>query len=361
MKGAHRFSCLAQEILAMTKAREHTCLQLYVAVTFIHAWQDPPAQVIDMYESAYKVGMESGDFENALLSEITSYGHAFVTGHSHGDLEMKYLSGLKKLRLYNIKSVYPFAEEFQLPLQYLRGTAEKDFDLTLLSDDRPTGTVDNVSEHFRLVLRYSGRLQLAVYFNEDDLALQSIQGLDLVIASSDISFYIQSVRLCFCSLGYSTLYRNRRKRSYLNKSKRCLRQLQRIRRIRGTVCWHRCMLMEAHLEAATGRESTSIPLAFDRAIKAASHGGYDHDAGLGSQLAAEYCLSVMQRLHKDSISFTTMDTLLRRYLQQARALYQSWGAIALVNHLEKKHRSFLSDAAINPKGANLDLDDRRAV
>jgi len=40
------------------------------------------------------------------------------------------------------------------------------------------------------------------------------------------------------------------------------------------------MLMEVQLEASAGRESTSIPLAFDRAIEAASQGGFDHDAAL---------------------------------------------------------------------------------
>jgi len=104
--------------------------------------------------------------------------------------------------------------------------------------------------------------------------------------------------------------------------------------------------MEAHLEAVTGREPTSIALAFDRAIEAASHSGYDHDAALGSQLAAEYCLSVMQRIHKDSILFPTTDMLFCRYLQQARALYESWGATALINQLEKKQRSLLSDAVV---------------
>jgi len=190
----------------MTKAREHTCAQVYVATTFIHAWQDPPTQVIDLYEGAHKVGMESGDFETALLSEMSGYAHAFVAGYSLADLEKKYLSVIKKLRFYNIKSIYAFAEEHLLPIQYLRGTAEKDFDPALLSKYGPTGTVDNDSEHFRLIYGYIGRLHLAAYFDEEDLALQSIQGLDLVTTSADASFYIQSVGLCFSSLVYSTLY-----------------------------------------------------------------------------------------------------------------------------------------------------------
>jgi len=100
--------------------------------------------------------------------------------------------------------------------------------------------------------------------------------------------------------------------------------------------------MEVHLEAVKGGQMTSIALAFDRAIEAASHCGHDHDAALGLQLAAEYCWSVMQRVQKDSKQYTTMDNLLRRYLQQAIDLYQSRGAFALIDHLESKRRSLLN-------------------
>jgi len=78
--------------------------------------------------------------------------------------------------------------------------------------------------------------------------------------------------------------------------------------------------------------------------RGASRNGYDHDAALGSQLAAEYCLSVIGGINKDSKEYRTMNTLLRRYLKQAMDLYKSWGAIALVCHLENKHGSFLVDA-----------------
>jgi len=346
MKAARRFSHLSLEILDMTKARERS-LSMMVAASFIHAWHDPPDQVIDLHKNAYKVGMESGDFQLGLFSQISGYLHAFITGHSPADLETKFLSATKKLRLYKVKHVNAYAEEQLLLIQYLRGTAEKDFDPTSLSKYGPTGTLDNVSEKFRLIAGFIARLHLAVYFNEDDLALHSLQGFDLVSADSEHTFGIKMVILCFSSLAYSTLYRKRRKKSYLKKSKCCLRRLERTCRIKGKVCWHRCMLMEAHLEAVKkGRESTSIPIAFDRAIEAASRNGYDHDVALGSQLAADYCMSVMQGIHKDSIQYKTMETLLRRYLQQATDLYRSWGAIALIDHLESMYSSLLIDDTV---------------
>jgi len=339
MKGARRFSHLAGEILDMTKAREQACIHVYVATSFIHEWQNPPNQVMDLFESGHKLGMESGDFEHAILCYLAAYHHAFIIGRSIADVEMKYLSAMKKLRLYNITYVHSFAEALLPVFQYLRGTAEKDFDPTFLADYGPSGTSEGSPDYYCLMCGYNARLQLAVYFNSDDLALHSLQGLDLISADSEAGFCFQSVRLCFSSLAYSTLYRNRRKRSYLNKSKRYLQQLKRICRIKGTVCLHRCVLMEAHLEAVRGRQSTSsVLVAFDHAIQVASSNGYVHDAALGAQLAAEYCVCVMQHIpNEDSLEFTTMATLLHRYLQQAKDLYKSWGAMALISHLENKH------------------------
>jgi len=238
MKGTNRFSNLASEILDLTKAKEPACLQLFSVTLHVYAWKDPPEQIIDLYERAHKLGMESGDFENGMLSQVAGYHHAFVTGHPLADLELNYLSVMKRLRLYNMKFVHAFAEEEICPIQYLRGTAEIGFDPIVLSKYGPTGIAGNASEKFQLISGFIGRLQLAVYFNEDDLALQSMQGLDRV-SDTDTSFASASVRLCFSSLAYATLYRNRRRRSYLNKSKRCLQELKRLCRIKGTICWHR--------------------------------------------------------------------------------------------------------------------------
>jgi len=111
MKGAHRFSHLAQEILDMTKAREQACFQLFLATTYIRAWRDPPNEILDLYERAHKLGMQSADFENALLSQLSGFLYAMAIGHSLADVEMRCSSVMKKLRLYNIKYVLAFAEE----------------------------------------------------------------------------------------------------------------------------------------------------------------------------------------------------------------------------------------------------------
>jgi hypothetical protein len=349
MRGAHRFSHLARDILTKTQARELECLQIFVVTHFVYAWKDPADEIIELYERAHKVGMESGDFENALLSQTSSYHHAFVAGRSLAALEMKYSSVIEKLNLYNIQSVRSIAGEQLLPIRYLRGTSKQPFDPMFLAKLGPKGKVDDSSENFRLIYGYMGRLQLAVYLNDDDFALHNVRELSL-LADTDTGFSMKSVRKCFSSLAYATLYRKRRKLSYLTKSRRYLRQLKSICQSKGTTCWHRCMLMEAHLHAAEGRNATAIRAAYDHAIGAALRNGHNHDAALGSQLAAEYCLSVMEQNPEDSVYFKTMELSVRHYLEQARQHYLSWGAIALINHLERQHHGFFDrcyGAALN--------------
>ena len=340
MKAAHRFSHLAREILTMTQAREEQCLQIFVITHFVYAWKDPSDQIIELYEGAHKIGMEAGDFENALLSQVSGYHHAFVAGHSLAALEMKYSSVLEKLDLYNIQFVRGFAVEHLLPIQHLRGTGNHQFEPALLSTFGPTGALDNASEYFRLTYGYLGRLQLAVYFNDNEFARHTLRELDRLAPGSDTGFGIKSARICFSSLAYASLYMKSRRRCYLRKGRWYLRQLKGFCQSKGTSCWHRCALMEAHLVAAEGKNATAVSAAYDHAIGAATRNGYNHDAALASQLAAEYCLSVLQRNHANRTDFVTMEQLARGYLSQARELYLSWGAMALVNHLEERHRPY---------------------
>ena len=340
MKASHRFSHLAREILRLTQAREEQCLQIFVITHFVYAWKDPADQIIELYEGAHKIGMESGDFENALLSQVSGYHHAFVAGHSLSVLEMKYASVMEKLDLYNMQFVRGFAVEHLLPIQHLRGTGNHHFESALLSTFGPTGAMDNASEYFRLTYGYLGRLQLAVYFNDDDFAVHTLRELERLAPGSDTGFGIKSVRICFSSLAYATLYRKLRRRSYLRKSRWYLRQLKGFCQSKGTSCWHRCALMEAHLLATQGKNPTIVSTAYDHAIGAASRNGHDHDAALASQLAAEYCLSVLQRHPANSTELYSLENMARNYLGRARELYLSWGAVALVNHLEERHRPY---------------------
>lgn len=343
MEGALRFARLARDILTHTKARELECLQIFVVSHWVLAWKEPHEEVIELYELASKSGMEAGDFENGLLSRTAGYHHGFVAGHELAALESK-LSGLmEKLKVYKLNSVQVMTVEQLRPIPYLRGTSKVPLDAKELQNFGPV--THSSSENYRLLYGYMARLQLGVYFNEDELTLVMLQKF-ASLPDFDLAFGTKSIRLCFSSLAYSTLYRKTGKGGYLKKARKFIKQLKGLSKVKGANSWHRCMLMDAHLLAAEGKRGAGIQASYDHAIGAAKRSGHIHDAGLGAQLAAEYFLSMEDDFKNHAVLSKAKDMLVRQYLEHARELYLNWGAVGLVNHLERKYSKYLQPTSM---------------
>jgi hypothetical protein len=344
MDGALRFSRLARDILTLTKARELECLQIFVVCHWVLAWKEPHEDVIQLYEVASKSGMESGDFENGLLSLTAGYHQRYVAGHELASVERNFTGLLQKLKAYKLNSVQVMTVEQLLPIPYLRGRTKSPLNAKELQKFGPVA--DTSSENYRLLYGYMARLQLGVYFNEDELTLVILQKL-AVLPDFDLAFGTKSIRLCFSSLAYSTLYRTTGRKSFLKKARKFLKQLKGLSKVKGTNSWHRCMLMDSHLLAAEGKSGAGMQASYDHAIGAAKRSGHIHDAGLGAQLAAEYFLSMEDDFKDHPALSKASDTLVRQYLEQARVLYLSWGAVGLVNHLEKKYSQYLQPRSVD--------------
>jgi hypothetical protein len=338
MDGALRFSRLARDMLTLTNAREVECLQIFVVSHWVLAWKESHEDVIELYEVASKSGMESGDFENGLLSMTAGYHHGFVAGHELASLERKISGLLEKLTVYKLNSVQVMTVEQLLPIPYLRGTSKVPLNAKELQIFGPVS--ESSSENYRLLYGYMARLQLGVYFNEDELTFVILQKF-ASLPDFDLAFGTKSIRLCFSSLAYATLYRTTGKGGYLKKARKFLKKLKGLSKVKGANSWHRCMLMDAHIHAAEGNGGAGMQASYDHAIGAAKRSGHIHDAGLGAQLAAEYFLSMEEDFKNHPVLSKAKDTLVRQYLEQARDLYLSWGAVGLVNHLERKHSQYL--------------------
>lgn len=339
MVGALRFASLAREVLTLTKARELECLQVFIFTHWVLAWKAPHEEVLKTYEQGIRVGMESGDFENGLLTQTSSCHHEFVAGYPLGPLLGKFQELRNKLSIYQLESIEAMTIEQLLPVQCLRDGREKQLNIKQLEEFGPRK--NDPSENYRLLYGYIARIQLAVYFNEYEFAEKVLEKFSAV-QDFDVAFGTKSLRFCFCSLACASLYKITRKRKYLKKARSLLRQLKWLCKNKGTNSWHRCMLMEAHLRGVEGRKGVSAQASYDHAIGAAMRSQQIQDAALGAQLAAEYFLGVH---HKDKLNGKFKENLVREYLVQARDLYLQWGALALVGYLEEKHSDYLRPTA----------------
>jgi hypothetical protein len=186
-------------------------------------------------------------------------------------------------------------------------------------------------------------LELAFYFGDFEFAEEmAIKTLEV---DSDKSFTTNSLRLYFSGLTYATLARETRRRAYRRKAWKCYKELTNLCNIKGLNSWHRCMVMETYIKSIMGgpREDVRVEATYDRAIQSCVSSGHIQDAGLASQLAAEYFQLVLggKESTKDPASTQARDPVVSKYLNQARYYYVQWGATSLVRHLEQKYASLL--------------------
>lgn len=341
-EGAIRFSGLAKKMLKLTKAKHLEALQLFVVAHWISGWKDMHEDVLETYYQAFKSGMESGDFENGLLSRTASYHHEFVAGFPLKPLNEKFSDLVLKLQGYKIDAVLQMTLQQWFVVQHLTGTAASSF-----TDFEDPDKADS-SNTYRLMYGYLARLQLGVYFGDYNFAEKMAEKLK-PIAEFDKSHSVNSLGLFFSSLAYATLSRIHKKKSYAKKALKFCNQLSSLCKAKGANSWHRCMLMEAHL-TSLGKKSSSVQSSYDESIELALKTGHKQDAALAALLAAEHFLSTRDDVLKSDVLTKARDLLVTNYLTEARDLFNEWGATALAKHLEQKYGEYLDSARINASG-----------
>ncbi|CAJ1956049.1 unnamed protein product [Cylindrotheca closterium] len=337
MEGAARFAELARKILTRFNAKHLESLQIFVVAYWMTSWKSNE-EVLKLYDRAYKSGMETGDFENGLLSRTASIYHEFNAGYYLGNVDEKFANLVRKLQVYKVDAVLGMTIQQRFVGQYLMGTATMDlktFEIPENSDSSST---------YRLIYCLLARLQLGVFFGDYEFALEMAEKL-APLAEFENSHAVRSLGIYFTSLTYAMLARTRNKKSYGSKARRRCNQLISLCNSKGENSRHRCMLLEAQLLSLNGQKPSLVQSSFDDAINMAIQGGYKQDAGLGSVLAAEHFLSLEDSVLKSPILQKARDLLVGNYITEAYEMYDDWGANALVDSIQQKYGKYLDIAS----------------
>jgi hypothetical protein len=96
---------------------------MLVIAHWITGWRDPHPQVLTIFERGYRSGMETGDFENALLCLTSGYHHEYATGYPLSILDTKTAKLTERLRMYKIDAILVMTVSLEQwrNIQYLMG------------------------------------------------------------------------------------------------------------------------------------------------------------------------------------------------------------------------------------------------
>lgn len=316
--GAIRMARLARQVIELTKEKKSESMVLIVVSVFIDCWSGPNVNTLETLQKAHKSGMEVGDIENGFRSWFHTHHQAYSTGYPLGPVETSGAELVEQLQLYGVDSILSIVLEIRVPIRYLAGRADKPLNWDEIEHVCPV--MHDSSETYRLLYAYLGRLELAIFFRELDVANRIAERVASV-GTYDSSYVALTHRIYFSGLAASGMARKTGLRKYKKRARAFATEMRRITRARGLNTLHKALMLEADLLACKSKNVAKVQDAYNEAIASAMEAGHTHLAALGSEIAAEYFVE-----NHDKISA-------RKYISQARDLYRDWGATAKVEEL----------------------------
>lgn len=319
---------LSKKVLKKTKAKELVGPLKFYEALYFDSWNAPLQKILPTFERGYTASMAAGRYEDAFLSQLAGGSHKYISGFPLPGLMLEFESLLRKMELYSVPVLHDVTMEALDLMRMLTG--RKEIDLEELNAFLLT-PYDSTQLNHRLTRHLTG-MQVGVYFGNLQFSEKMI-ALQNRLPEVDKTYFVSSQLLFFTSICFSSMYRKSHKRSHLRKARGCLKELFTRIEPRGTNGLHRCKIMNANIEATKkGKSKSEIQAMFDEAIGYASEQGFIQDAGLAAQLAAEFFLG---QGFQDKADLS----LVRSNFEVALGFYQSWGAAALVDHIQVQIRS----------------------
>jgi predicted ATPase len=314
------------------KAQSKMSRVLFITTVYIDAWSSPIAVILDQLQLAHSRGMESGDIESAYRAWAASNMHAYAGGFPLNYVLQDATNLEEQMQEYTVDSVLGATDPFRfMTLQLMGAFRAPPMDWKNMK----CATDKKDSEASRWIWLYWTRLQLAYYFGELEGA-EKIIGPFRELSGIDTSHIVTSIRVFFSGLAASALARKTGKAKYRKMAKKELEEMTKITKGRGLNSLHKCMLMEADIEASTDNKiSNNVQFLFDRSITEALKAGVTQDAALANELAGEYFI----KIHFDQAQM---------YFTRALNLYREWGAIAKAKHLLKTRGDYIDLPTSDP-------------
>ncbi len=320
----YRFGILALENLDETNFELH-CKTLTLVNNFILIWKHHLENSLEPLLQAYRIGMETGEIEFALIAGVTHSANAFVLGHDLNSLETSLETNNKKAKEFNQAPILNLGSIYQQAVNNLISQNQVPWKLEGAIFDETTQNNTNRVDESSMTNLYILKSFLATLFNQPGPALEYAQQarrtLRSVISSPAVPFFTLFESLaCVANLG---------RVSYIEQLKLRLRLKLNQRQLRK---WsHHCpenILHGYHLvEAEQAKFFGNTTKAMDHyelAIGYAEEHGFLKEQGFANELAGRFYLEQGKR---DLAMF---------YLGRSNTIFRRWGATTKVHWMDEE-------------------------
>jgi len=317
----YRFGKLALENLDHSN-RELHCKTLTLVNNFILIWKHHLKNSLEPLSQAYRIGMETGDIEFALIAAITSSANAFILGHELNSLERNLAIHNKKAKDFNQIPILSMGLIYQQAVNNLitPNNAPWLLEGEIYSENQLKQFHQDSGDESSAANLYILKLFLALLFRRPEhaleFALEARRVISSVISSPAVPFFTIYESLAYiAALERAPYSKQLRLRARLKLNQRLLRKWSQHAPENVLHGYH---LVEAEKAKFYGNVTTAMDH-YDLAIENAVKYGFLKEQALANELAGRFYLENGKR---DLGMF---------YLSRAKTNYIRWGATAKVH------------------------------
>lgn len=328
---------LALQLLTKLNAKALTAKTLLIYHSFVQHAKEPLGNTLSGLQEGYTVGLDTGDLEFSAYCAYLYVCHAFYLGrdllqldqemrdysHAIGQMNQKAALNWLQLTWQAVRNLLGQAED---PLQLVGDVYDERLHLPRYQAQGETVACCYVYLN-RLMLGIILRQvePLGVIVEQAESCFQAVVGL---MALPLLHFYGALVLLANYPAGADP-------EATLAKATLYLDKLEQWAQSSPTIYTHKWQLVLAERHRVLGDRIAAID-AYDRAIAGATEQGYQQDAALANELAAEFYFA----WGKDRIA--------QAYVLEAYYGYARWGATVKVLQLEQRYGSLLAPTLRSP-------------
>lgn len=318
-------------MLASNNLDEHNkelhCKTITLVNNFIRVWKHPLRDSLEALTNAYRIGMETGDVEFALIAATTGATNAFLLGHELNSLDANFAGYNQKAIEFNQAPILSTGSIYQQAVRnllqpvaapwLLEGDVYSENDLLQFRGDH--------GDESSIANLYIVKLFLTVLFNHAepalDFAREARDRLTSVVSSPVVPFFVLYESLaCIAHLSEGPLWDRFKLRLRIRGNQRRFRKWAQHAPENILHGYH---LVEAELSRVRG-DVTGALEHYDQAIALAQENGFLKEHGLANELAGRFHLTAGKR------------ELGLFYMRRARASYLRWGAMGKVSTLDRE-------------------------
>ena len=338
----YKFGELALTLLDRFDARPLRPRALFLFHGFISHWRNAYRETFAPLREAYRLGLESGDFNFAGLAAFDYTFQAYWAGESLTALERELASYTDVFRTLNQEIIVQLLGMYrQAALNLIAGDAATDALTGACYDEDAINPTLEATHNINALcqLHLHKMIQAYLFRRHEDAARHAAKArgyLDGLTATQGVPvyhFYAALNHLAMADKGFAGGGSNVR-----SNRKAVLGAIKKLRKWAASAPMnyaHRLHLVEAELARVLGHDAAARE-GYDKAILLAGRRQFLNDAALAAELAGRYHLE------------RGLPHLARAYLSDAHYGYSQWGAHALAREVATRFPQFIAQSALAP-------------